>query len=308
LSPRRAINPANAILNYLYAILEVETTLALHKVGLDPGLGVLHADQRGRDSLALDLMEAVRPEVDSFVLNTLTVQRFRKADFFETTDGGCRILPPLTERLTETAQRWADVVAPHVEQTAQALTDLAAGERRVTLATPLTESNRSAGRQSLGQVKAPSQKKSRLQQRICEACGDNLQDTVGSYCGKCLPEQKRERLEEFKMSGPRRLKELRAQGENPAHTEEANEKRRITQLRNADKRFHWAAQQNNFDPEAFEREIRPALRHIPLSRIRDATGLSKPYCSRIRTGALTPHPRHWQRLLQLVRCDQPRLD
>jgi CRISPR-associated endonuclease Cas1 len=62
LSPRRATNPANALLNYLYAILEVETTLALHKVGLDPCLGVLHADRRGRDSLSLDLVEAVRPD------------------------------------------------------------------------------------------------------------------------------------------------------------------------------------------------------------------------------------------------------
>jgi CRISPR/Cas system-associated endonuclease Cas1 len=35
-SPRLAINPANAILNYLYAILEAETRLACLTVGLDP--------------------------------------------------------------------------------------------------------------------------------------------------------------------------------------------------------------------------------------------------------------------------------
>jgi CRISPR-associated endonuclease Cas1 len=65
-SPRLAVNPANAILNYLYAILEAEARLAATALGLDPGLGVLHLDSRTRDSLACDLMEPVRPLVDAF--------------------------------------------------------------------------------------------------------------------------------------------------------------------------------------------------------------------------------------------------
>ena len=60
-SPRVAANPANAILNYLYSLVEVETTLACRIVGLDPGIGVWHRDRRARDSLALDLMESCRP-------------------------------------------------------------------------------------------------------------------------------------------------------------------------------------------------------------------------------------------------------
>ena len=39
-SPRQAANPSNAILNYLYAVLESETRLALSALGLDPGLGL----------------------------------------------------------------------------------------------------------------------------------------------------------------------------------------------------------------------------------------------------------------------------
>jgi CRISPR/Cas system-associated endonuclease Cas1 len=42
-SPRLAVNPANAMLNYLYAILESEARLAISELGLDPGLGVLHS-------------------------------------------------------------------------------------------------------------------------------------------------------------------------------------------------------------------------------------------------------------------------
>lgn len=49
-SPRLAVNPANAILNYLYAILEAEARLAISELGVDPGIGVLHSDTRARDS------------------------------------------------------------------------------------------------------------------------------------------------------------------------------------------------------------------------------------------------------------------
>jgi hypothetical protein len=35
--------------------------------GLDPGLGIAHADSQSRDSLACDLMEPVRPNVDAFM-------------------------------------------------------------------------------------------------------------------------------------------------------------------------------------------------------------------------------------------------
>jgi CRISPR associated protein Cas1/Short repeat of unknown function (DUF308) len=64
-SPRRAVNPANAILNYLYAIIEAEAQIAALRMGLDPGLGLLHADQRTRNSLPCDSMEPVRPRIDA---------------------------------------------------------------------------------------------------------------------------------------------------------------------------------------------------------------------------------------------------
>lgn len=43
-SPRLAVNPLNAMLNYVYAILETEARLALLAVGCDPGLGLMHVD------------------------------------------------------------------------------------------------------------------------------------------------------------------------------------------------------------------------------------------------------------------------
>ena len=66
-SPRLSVNPPNAMLNYLYAVLEAEARLAASALGLDPGLGVMHVDTNARDSLACDLMEPIRPQVDAFV-------------------------------------------------------------------------------------------------------------------------------------------------------------------------------------------------------------------------------------------------
>ena len=97
--PGLAANPINAILNYLYAILEAETRIALLTVGLDPVLGIVHADYRGRDSFALDVMEAARPKVNAFVLQLLRRRTFRAGDFFETRKGACRLLRPFTHEL-----------------------------------------------------------------------------------------------------------------------------------------------------------------------------------------------------------------
>jgi len=83
----QATNPANAIVNYLYSILEAEARIAALKIGLDPGLGVMHADLKARDSLVCDLMEAVRPDVDAYVLDLLEHKAFRRTDFFETREG-----------------------------------------------------------------------------------------------------------------------------------------------------------------------------------------------------------------------------
>jgi hypothetical protein len=76
-SLRIAANPPNAILNYLYALLESESRLAAVALGLDPGLGVLHVDTPARDSLACDLMEPVRPQVDAFLLDWIAHDLFK---------------------------------------------------------------------------------------------------------------------------------------------------------------------------------------------------------------------------------------
>ena len=80
-SPRLAVNPPDAMLNYLYAVLESEARLAATAMGLDPGIGLLHVDTDARDSLACDLMEPVRPQVDAYLLDWLTRDRCAESGF-----------------------------------------------------------------------------------------------------------------------------------------------------------------------------------------------------------------------------------
>lgn len=51
-----AAMPVNALLNYGYALAEIESRVALTTLGLDPGMGILHVDAKARDGMALDLM------------------------------------------------------------------------------------------------------------------------------------------------------------------------------------------------------------------------------------------------------------
>lgn len=62
---RPAYDPFNALLNYLYGMLYTSVHLALLKNGLDPFLGVLHADRYGAaPTLVFDAIEPYRPWAD----------------------------------------------------------------------------------------------------------------------------------------------------------------------------------------------------------------------------------------------------
>ena len=115
LAPRNAANPLNAILNYLYALLEIETRVALIARGLDTGLGLFHADEANRHSLAADCMEPVRPHVDAFVLNLARTRTFSAKDFAETRDGACRLSSTLAQELAPMMATWAKLIAPYAE-------------------------------------------------------------------------------------------------------------------------------------------------------------------------------------------------
>jgi CRISPR-associated endonuclease Cas1 len=133
---RKAERPANALVNYLYGCLEAEAILACQAVGLDPGLSIVHAAARSRQSFALDLLEPVRPEIDAYVLDLLAHRTFRKVEFTETTDGHVRLKAPVTHELAETVPQWARSLAPYAEYVAHVIGQAMAGKYQPV--TPLT--------------------------------------------------------------------------------------------------------------------------------------------------------------------------
>jgi CRISPR-associated endonuclease Cas1 len=111
---RHAVDPANAILNYAYAVLESQTRQALASRGFDLACGFLHSDKPGRDSLVYDVMECERGTVDGLVLDFLGRTTFHSGDFMRVTDGSCRIHPQLVRAVVAACRVSQDRLDEHV--------------------------------------------------------------------------------------------------------------------------------------------------------------------------------------------------
>jgi CRISPR-associated protein Cas1 len=86
---RPPMDNVNALLSFLYTILTNETASALETVGLDPYVGFLHQDRPGRPSLALDLIEEMRPVfVDRLVLSLINRKQVSGSGFTTKESGG----------------------------------------------------------------------------------------------------------------------------------------------------------------------------------------------------------------------------
>ena len=286
-SPRLAVNPPNALLNYLYAVLESECRLSVAAMGLDPGLGVLHVDTPARDSLACDLMEVVRPQVDAFLLDWITRETLRREWFLEQRDGNCRLMAQLAIKLSETAPMWGRAVAPLAEWVAATLWS---GRRKtsgtVSLPTRLTQRHK---REAKGAFPLAPPSPAPRRENICRGCGKSIQQ--GSInCVKCQI-----------VGATERLVDAARIGRVAARTPEARAKHQASRRRHAQACSEWdeSKQPSWLTSEVFSQRVQPLLADIPTTTIRSAMGVSKWYAGKIRQG-YRPHPRHWQALADLV--------
>jgi CRISPR-associated protein Cas1 len=85
-------DPVNALLSFFYVLLAHDIQAALEGVGLDPAVGFLHALRPGRPSLALDLLEELRPSLaDRLALTLINRSQLRPSDFTSDPAGGIRL-------------------------------------------------------------------------------------------------------------------------------------------------------------------------------------------------------------------------
>jgi CRISPR-associated endonuclease Cas1 len=280
-SPRLAANPPNAILNLLYSLLEAEARIAAVAMGLDPDIGMLHVDTPNRSSLACDLQEPIRPKVDAFILNWLQTERLRKADFWEDTQGNCRICSPLVIRLCETGDTWRRLVAPVAEHVAQQLWSSIPSASKRPLATRLTQrTKRKAKGSDVPQVRVLRA------DSVCRSCG-RIVRKGNHYCQRCAVAVTTENFDSGRKSA-----------QSPEHLA----KRSSTMRRHKQAIRDW----NPSDLPAwltrdvYVKQIQPALASVVKSQIRSMLGVSEPYSSDIRAGKRIPHPRHWQSLAELT--------
>lgn len=110
-------DPLNAVLSLGYTLLHAEAVLGAHALGLDPYIGFYHAPAFGRESLASDLVEPLRCDVDAWAMKMFNRQDLRVEDF-STTKDGCflgkagrerfyRHWEPLAEHLRKGLEQWA---------------------------------------------------------------------------------------------------------------------------------------------------------------------------------------------------------
>ena len=345
--PRAATNPINALLNYVYALLESETRLALLAAGLDPTLGVLHADQRNRDSFALDAMEPIRPAVDAFVLDLLEERVLTSRDFIELPNGICRVRAPLTHDLAVTLPRWRQLVAPVIAYLARRFRDAlpsrhgasvrlegdvrdhseipveisetpeiprtkprsraATVSPRLTSAqSPLAETPRKQREKRPYASKAygmPRPEALRLAPVPCVACGEPVVKRRRRHCDACIPGMKVAQASKAVAAARKALALQAAAGADPRRDPEVNRKRAVAiseaHRRNREWKREPGAQPR--DDAWFQREVLPKLDSFSLKEMAEVTGLSLLACSRVRSGARLPHPRHWRALIELTR-------
>ncbi len=80
------------MLSFAYNLLANDCASALESVGLDAYVGFLHSDRPGRASLALDLMEELRPcMADRFVLTVVNNRVLSSEDFIAEEGGAVRM-------------------------------------------------------------------------------------------------------------------------------------------------------------------------------------------------------------------------
>lgn len=213
---RDATDPFNAILNYCYTLLEVETRIACEATGLDPDLGLLHTDDRLRESFIYDLLEPLRSKADVWALELLHKEKLHPAMFHELRDGIVRLDPDLTGLLTST-------LMPRFRKAAlEIANDYAKQLRRITVPRRLVREA----------PKPIGERRETWERSSCGYCKDALPRKGLKFCSReCYLRYSVEVAKPIEKARSR-LAQMRASGLSPGHGGEAAKKRGATLAEN----------------------------------------------------------------------------
>jgi CRISP-associated protein Cas1 len=307
--PRGAVTPGNAVLNYLYGVLCSEITIALHTIGLDPSIGILHEDKDNRASLAYDLMEPAPPILDRWFFHLLQNTTFSKRDFLETIEGFISVTHPLNSHLAMTAVLWRGIA----DQLAQWFYSRLAGDKKAELQLkPVFDGENEAKRRAVRWALGNS-----IERPIPTTCQE---------CGKALPNRRRkfcsaECTRSYHGGAPVQaglaaIRAARAAGKlgwtkrkSPVVSDElardVSGKVKVASVAEWRRLPGWSKERDAELIMWFQSELQPRLIGIRPSDISRATGLGPTFGIDIRKGKRVPHPRWFSVLAELAKVEYP---
>jgi hypothetical protein len=176
---------------------------------LDPDLGLIHVDDRLRESFIYDLLEPLRARADVWALKLLHKEQMHPAMFHELRDGVVRLDPDLTGLL-------ASVLMSRFRKAAlEIANDYAKQLRRITVPRRLVREA----------PKPIEQRRESWERSACGYCKEPLPRKGLKFCGRhCYLRYSVEVAKPIEKARAR-LAEMRAAGLNPGHGGEAAKKR-----------------------------------------------------------------------------------
>jgi hypothetical protein len=310
------------LINYLYAILESEMTVALLARGLDPGIGMFHADIDGRSSLVLDAIEAVRPNVEYWLFEYLEASVFANRDFHELPDGEVRLSHPLNSHLAHTAALWRKASEPVAEWLSRSFERISArGQARAALAPSAVPSSRAKlelhrDKQIVAaltpplpnfiigarrrRVSGPSVLKHRAglkDEPVPGACWD---------CGRALTPDRRAFCSDDCTENYRWTMGKRRPAIEPA-TRASHDRHREATLAAQHALDNLPASDRNALRHWYKEELQPRLSKMSPCEIALGAAMGRSYAYYIVAGTRIPHPRHYPNLAALVGVELPRM-
>lgn len=116
---RPPLDRINALLSFLYTLLTHEVVAALESIGLDPQAGFLHRDRPGRSSLALDVMEELRPHFADRLAVTLINRNQISSSGFVIKENGAVVMDDKTRKEVLIAwqkRKQEEIIHPYLEE------------------------------------------------------------------------------------------------------------------------------------------------------------------------------------------------